>query len=273
MVRVAERGIEVSAGVAVAAATAPRPRRRLAPAAAGFAGLLVVLVLVEVAVRAGLIVPTVVARPTDAVAAIFTLQRKVDFVGATLATFAMTTAALLLAIVVALPVGWLLYRRAALGLAFEGWLAALFAAPVFLLYPLFMVVFGRTFLTLVLMGFIPGVIPMIIQIRAGLLGVSPTLINVGRTLGLAERGIFWKIMVPAAAPAIFTGFRLGLMYTLINIVAIEYLLDFGGLGRIVSDRHFRFDIPGTYASIIAIAAISITLNWAIGRCERKVAPS
>jgi NitT/TauT family transport system permease protein len=80
-------------------------------------------------------------------------------------------------------------------------------------------------------------------------------------------------MFPAAAPSIFTGFRLALIYTLINIIAIEYLVDIGGLGRIVADRYFRFDIAGTYTAIIAVAAISILFNWLIGRLERWVRPT
>lgn len=252
---------------------APLARFATSPIVGGLAAVALFLGLVEIAVSGGLIEATVVSKPTRAFAALVTLQTKVDLAGGFLLTLGMTGAALLLAIATALPVGYLLYRRLDLGLAFEGWLAALFAAPLFLLYPLFMVVVGRNELTLILMGFIPGVIPMIIQIRHGLLQVPSTLVNVGRSFNLTERQVFWKIMVPAAAPAVFTGVRLGLMYTLVNIVAIEYLLDYGGLGSIVSDRHFRFDIPGTYASIIAVAAVSILLNAAIGRMERWLKPA
>ena len=56
-------------------------------------------------------------------------------------------------------------------------------------------------------------------------------------------------MLPAAVPSMFNGIRLGVMYTLVAVVAIEYLTDFGGLGRVVSDEYFRYRIPGTYAGI------------------------
>ena len=187
--------------------------------------------------------------------------------------------ALLLALVefavllAALPLGYFLFRRRDFALAYSGWLAALFAAPVFLLYPLFLVIFGRSEITLIIMGFLPGVIPLIIQVEQGFHGVSSTLINVGRSVGVTAWQNFWKIMIPAAAPSIFTGFRLALIYTLINVIAIEYLVDIGGLGRIVADRYFRFDISGTYTAIIAVAAISILFNWLIGRLERWVRPT
>lgn len=234
--------------------------------------LLSCVVAVETLVRFGAIPHLIVARPTAVADALTTLQSKVDLTGAFVFTFGVSAAAMATCIMVALPVGYFLYRRADYGRAFEGWLAALFAAPVFLLYPLFMVIIGRTPLTLVVMGAIPGVIPMIIQVHQGLLGVPRTLLNVGQSFNLTARQTFWKIMLPAAAPAIVTGFRLGAMYILVNIVAIEYLLDYGGLGRVVSDRHFRFDIPGTYASILAVAVVTVSFNWGIGRIERWLRP-
>ena len=242
------------------------------PALTGFAVLVVCVVAVEALVRFGAIPHLVVARPSAVAEALTTLQSKVDIAGAFVFTFAVSTAAMLACVLVALPVGYVLYGRADFGRAFEGWLAALFAAPVFLLYPLFMVIIGRTPLTLVVMGAIPGVIPMIIQVRQGLLGVPRTLLNVGLSFSLTKRQVFWKIMMPAATPAIFTGFRLGAMYVLVNIVAIEYLLDYGGLGRVVSDRYFRFDVPGTYASILAVAVVTVAFNWSIGRVERWLRP-
>ena len=243
------------------------------PALAGFLCLALLLALVEVAVRADIIPRSVVARPSEAIGGLVTLQNRADLRDGFLITFGMTTIAMVLELLVALPLGYFLFRRRDFAMAYSGWLAALFAAPIFLLYPLFLVIFGRNEMTLIIMGFLPGVIPLIIQVEEGFRGVSSTLINVGRSVGVTAWQNFWKIMVPAAAPNIFTGFRLALIYTLINIIAIEYLVDIGGLGRIVADRYFRFDISGTYTAIIAVAAISMLLNWLIGRLERWVRPT
>jgi NitT/TauT family transport system permease protein len=226
----------------------------------------------EWAVGSGLVSRTIVAKPSEAILGLVTLQQKVDLFGAIRITFGIVATAILLECLVALPFGYFLYRHRDFGLAYGGWLAAFFAAPIFLLYPLFMVIFGRNQITLIVMGFLPGVIPLIIHVEQGFLGVSRTMLNVGLSFDMTSRQIFWKIMVPAAAPSIFTGFRLALMYTLINVVAIEYLVNVGGLGVIVSDRYFRFDIPGTYSAIIAVMGISVVFNWAIGRMERLVRP-
>jgi NitT/TauT family transport system permease protein len=243
------------------------------PQLAGFICLVIFLCLVEVAVRYDFIPGTIVARPSAAIAGLVTLENRVDLFSGFLVTFGMTAVAMLLEFLVAVPFGLFLFRRREFGLAYSGWLAALFAAPIFLLYPLFLVIFGRNYLTLIIMGFLPGVIPLIIQVEQGFLGVPQTLINVGQSFEATGWQSFWKIMIPAAAPSVFTGFRLALIYTLINIIAVEYLVDIGGLGRIVADRYFRFDITGTYTAIIAVTVISILFNWMIGRLERWVRPT
>jgi ABC-type nitrate/sulfonate/bicarbonate transport system permease component len=249
-----------------------RLKQLVPPPLAGLILLVAVACLLELAVRSDFISPTIVARPSDAIAGLVTLQSKVDFLGATRITFGIVAIAILLECVVALPLGYFLFRRRDFGQAYSGWLAALFAAPIFLLYPLFMVIFGRNQLTLVIMGFLSGVTPLIIQAEQGFLSVSQTMINVGMSFDLTRWQIFWKIMFPAAAPSIFTGFRLSLMYTLINVIAIEYLVNVGGLGVIVSDRYFRFDIAGTYSAIITVTAISVLFNWLIGRLEHFIRP-
>jgi NitT/TauT family transport system permease protein len=238
------------------------------PQVAGLALLAVLLSILEAAIRGGMISPGIIARPSDAILGFAALQAKSDLIGGFQITFGITAVAIVLELIVAVPFGYFLFRRRDFRLAYIGWLAALSAAPIFLLYPLFLVMFGRNHLTLVVMGFLPGVIPLIIQVTQGFISVSPTLINVGHSFDFTQRQIFWKIMIPAAAPTIFTGFRLALMYTLINIIAIEYLIDIGGLGRIVADRYFRFDITGTYSAIISVTLISILFNWLISRAER-----
>ncbi|MEX2454516.1 MAG: ABC transporter permease subunit [Rhodospirillaceae bacterium] len=242
------------------------------PVLVGLFGLVICLLVLELAVDRGWVLEFIVPRPSDTFNAFPKVQSDMDLIGNFFVTLTMTAAATLLALAVGIPFGYFLYRSRVFGLAYEGWLAAAFAAPTVLLYPLFLVIFGRSHMTLIAMGFIPGAIPIIIQTRQGLLGVSPTLINVGRSFSLPERDMFWKIQLPAAVPTIFTGIRIGVMYTLVNIVAIEYLIDFGGLGRIVSEMYFRFDTPGTYASIVAVVLVSVFFYWGFGRIEKWLRP-
>ena len=242
------------------------------PILVGLLGIAVLAAILEVVVDTGLVMEQIVARPSDTILAFPLVQEEMDLFAAFLETLGMTAAATALALAVGIPFGYLMYRRQTIGDAYEAWLAAAFAAPIVLLYPLFLVMFGRTHLTLVLMGFIPAAIPIAIQTRQGLLGISRTLINVGRSFNVSERDMFWKIQLPAAVPTVFTGIRIGVMYALVSVVAIEYLIDFGGMGRIVSEMYLRFETASTYASIVAVVIISVLLYWGFGRIERWLRP-
>ncbi len=236
----------------------------------GLSTVVAVLLLVELLVRTGVVSSLIIARPSEAIGAVFESETLAKLWQATRITFSMVLAAMLAEVAIAVPVGYLLYRYKDFGKAYEGWLAALFAAPIFLLYPLFMVIFGRNNFTLAFMGFVAGIIPIIVHVRLAFMSVPPTLIKVGKSFHVSEKTIFWKIMVPAGAKTIFTGIRLGLIYTLINIIAIEYLVDAGGLGRMVSDSYFRFDITGTYTAIVAVTLVSVVFNIILNRLEKLV---
>src|SRR5262249_59528806 len=93
-------------------------------------------------------------------------------------TLAQALASTLLAALVGVPAGYLMWRRPVLGAAYEPWLGAAFAAPLILLYPLFLVIMGRGYVTTVFAGFLAAVIPVALKAREGPLAVPPLLINV-----------------------------------------------------------------------------------------------
>lgn len=245
---------------------------RIAPWAAGLLGLGILAVLLEQLVAGGVISPLVLPAPSEIGASIGDLFREEGLGAALLTTLFVTGAAIGLAIVIGIPAGYLLYRHPAFGAAYEPWLAALFAAPMVLLYPLFLVIFGRGHLTIVLMGAITGIIPIILNVHQGLASVSRTLGDVGRTFNCSASQQFRLILLPAATPTIFTGIRLGVIYALVNIIGIEFLIAFGGLGRLVGDLYDRFDIPGMYGAILFIILLSTAFFWVLGRVQTWLRP-
>jgi NitT/TauT family transport system permease protein len=169
--------------------------------------------------------------------------------------------------------GIVLHRFNLLRLATETWVAAIAAAPLVLMYPLYLVLFGRNATTIVMMGFTAGLAPIVLKTLEGLAGTRRVLINVGRSFNLTPSQQFWKILFPAALPTIFVGLRLGLIFALINIVGVEYLINFGGLGQLINDLAERFDVPGTYAAICFVILVSIGVFYLIERLEQWLRPA
>jgi len=243
-------------------------RRGAGPVLAGLAAVAGLAVALEMAVAAGLIGGFVVAPPTAIAGAMPKLLFEEGVGRAFLVTFASTFSASALAALVGIPAGYLLYRHAWLGRAYENWIAALFSAPLILLYPMFLVIFGRSPAVCVAMGFLVGVIPVILKTREGFLGARPVLVNVARSFGAGEAEILRKVLLPAARLAIFTGLRLCLIYAMINVVGIEFLANLGGLGFLVGEMFDRYDIPAMYAALICLVLTSTLFYALTGRAER-----
>jgi len=106
----------------------------------------------------------------------------------------------------------------------------------------------------------------------GIAGTRKVLVNVGRSFNLTPTQQFWKILFPAALPTIFVGLRLGLIFALINVVGVEFLINYGGLGQLIEDLAERYDLPGTYAAICFVILVSVLFFMALEKAERWLRP-
>jgi len=238
-------------------------------------GLLVtlaVLGVVEAAIRADIVNAFIVPLPSQIAAAIPRIVAEENVLYRFWQTTQEIFAASVLLALVGVGLGVLLYSFRTLRLACETWVAALAAAPVVLMYPLFLVIFGRSATTIVMIGFAAGIAPVILKTVEGLAGVRPVLIDVGRSFRVSPAQQFRLILLPAALSSVFVGLRLGLVFAMINIVGVEFLINFGGLGQLINDLAERYDLPGTYAAICFVVAISIVFYVMTGKVERRLRP-
>jgi NitT/TauT family transport system permease protein len=247
-------------------------RARFGPALLGLATLAAALALVEALIRVGVINRFVVPLPSQILAAIPRIVVEEDVVQRFWQTTKEAFFASVLLTVVGVTAGAVLHRYHLLRAACETWVAALASAPIVLMYPLFLVIFGRSATTIVMIGFVAGLAPVILKTIEGLSGTRQVLINVGRSFKLTRTQLFWKILLPAALPTIFVGLRLGLIFALINIVGVEFLINFGGLGQLINELAERYDLAGTYAAICFVILVSILFFMALEKAERWLRP-
>jgi NitT/TauT family transport system permease protein len=238
----------------------------------GFATLVAATLVVEWMLRIGLLNRYIVPLPSEVLASFPRIVVEEHIAARFLTTFMECLYAMLLVTVLGVLTGMLLYRFTALRAATETWVAAIASAPIVLMYPLFLVVFGRSTTTIVMMGFIAGLPPVILKTLEGLAGTRRVLVDVGRSLNVGAWQMFSKILFPAALPTVFVGLRLGLIFCLINIVGVEFLINFGGLGQVINDRAERYDLAGTYAAIGFVILTSVLFFIVTEWIERWLRP-
>jgi NitT/TauT family transport system permease protein len=248
-------------------------RSRVIPPLIGFGTLALSVLAFEVLIRLNVISKFIVPPPSE-IAMSFeriiveehVLQRFVATGSEVLTAAAMLT-------VIGVTLGVLLFKVDILRRATETWVAAMAAAPIVLMYPLFLVIFGRSPWTIIMIGFVAALPPVILKTIEGLAGTRRVLINVGRSFSMSESQLFWKIMFPSALPTIFVGLRLGLIFALINIVGVEFLINFGGLGQLINELAERYDLAGTYAAICFVILVSVIVFALTERIERWLTPA
>ena len=243
-------------------------RSRYLPPLIGAGSFILSLVAVEILIRIGVINRFIVPLPSEVAASFGRVITEEDILHRFLLTAWECLAAGILLTIFGVALGVLLLRVHLLRLACETWVAAMASAPLVLMYPLFLVMFGRSALTIIMMAFVSGLAPVILKTIEGLSATRRVLINVGRSFKLTPSQQFWKILFPSALPTIFVGIRLGLIFALINVVGVEFLINFGGLGQLINELAERYDLAGTYSAICFVILVSVVFFVTTERAER-----
>lgn len=139
--------------------------------------------------------------------------------------------------------------------------------PRVALAPMFIIWFGvgegsKVALAVSLVFFI-----LMLNTEAGIKSLDRELVLTMRALGATDRQLFWKVMLPGAVPAIFSGLRLGVVYSLLAVVVGEMISAQSGLGQRIAFYAASFRAEGVLGTILVLAMIGLALNYAVSRAE------
>jgi nitrate/nitrite transport system permease protein len=108
--------------------------------------------------------------------------------------------------------------------------------------------------------FITAIWPIIINTAVGIRNIPQDYRNVALVLRLNHFEYFWKIMVPSAAPYIFTGLRIGIGLSWLAIVAAEMLIGGVGIGFFIWDAWNSSHISEIILALIYVGMIGFVLD-------------
>ena len=234
--------------------------------------LIVASGLLELAVRTEMVDAFFVPPPSEFVPQVFLNLFDPQFLADIGVTLIEVVAAFAASAILGIGVGFLLWRFKLIGKAYEPLVAALFGSPVVLLYPVFIIFFGRTSLAIVTLAVTTASLPIILFTQQALGAVRSTFLKVGASFQLHEWETFRHILLPAATPTIFTGLRIGLTYVLIVVVSTEYILQIGGLGNFIAEKSLMFKANELYAGVtlvVILSALFVALTYKLEKLVRK----
>jgi nitrate/nitrite transport system permease protein len=118
--------------------------------------------------------------------------------------------------------------------------------------------------------FITAIWPIIINTAVGIRNIPEDYRNVARVLRLNHLEFFWKIMVPSAAPYIFTGLRIGIGLSWLAIVAAEMLIGGVGIGFFIWDAWNSSHISEIILALVYVGLIGFCLDRLVAVAGRAV---
>lgn len=241
--------------------------KALANIASRSTGLLIFLALWEAAPRLGWVRPTYLTPPTAVAQALWQLACNGDLWKHASISLQRILVSLLLSTVVGVSFGLIIgyFRRV------ERHLDLLFQAfrqmSAFALFPVFILIFGLGELSKTIIIFWASLWPILLNTSTGVRNVDNVLVRSTQSMGASKSYIFLHVILPAAAPGIFTGIRLGGSYCVMAVVAAEMIGALSGLGWLVIYSQDTFNIPDMYAGIVALAVLGLGLNCILSSVE------
>ncbi|MGO2749671.1 MAG: ABC transporter permease [Pseudoclavibacter sp.] len=165
----------------------------------------------------------------------------------------------LLAIVVAVPLGYLIARQPWVDVAITPYVAASQAVPAIALAPLLVLWIGYGLAPTVVLCAIMSFFPMLVTTVLGVRQLPQDVIEAGRIDGANWYQLLWWVEGPLALPSVLAGIRAGVTLSITGAVVGEFTMGGRGLGMLLTLNRDANDIPGIFSTLLMLVLLAVTL--------------
>jgi ABC-type nitrate/sulfonate/bicarbonate transport system permease component len=235
----------------------------------GAAGILIVLVLWQLATAFGLVDVSFSSNPLRIAAAEGKLFGSGEIYPALGATGLELLWGLGITFVLGIPVGLVLGRSKVLHDMTEPMVNILYSVPYVMFLPIIIFWFGIDNTSRVIVIVWAAILPLIINITAGVRNLDSDYTRVATVFCTPRLKFFYTIALPATLPYILAGVRLAVGRALVGAIVAELFLASQGLGYFVQTQTSNFNMDSAMAGIVILAVLALVLNWAVRLVERR----
>lgn len=163
----------------------------------------------------------------------------------------------LLAVVVALPLGYGLAKSRLIAATVQPYLAAGQAIPAIVIAPILIIWVGYGLVPIVILCMLVVLFPMVITTELGVRSIDPTLTDAARVEGASGWSMLAHIEFPLALPAILTAVRTGLTLSITGALVGEFVSAGGtGLGGLLLQAQNQINTPLLFATLVILAVLA-----------------
>ena len=175
-----------------------------------------------------------------------------------------------LAVLVAIPLGFLIGMSPLMNKALDPFIQIMKPVSPLAWMPLALYTIKDSGLSAIFVIFICSLWPMLVNTAFGVSGVRKEWLNVARTLEVGPWRRAFTVILPAAAPTIFTGMRISIGIAWLVIVAAEMLVGGTGIGYFVWNEWNNLSITNVIIAILLIGLVGMMLDQLLARAARAV---
>ena len=175
----------------------------------------------------------------------------------------------LLALLIGTPIGFLLGMSKLFTKSFDPIIQILRPVSPLAWLPLGLVIFQKSHPAAIFTIAICAMWPTVLNTALGVRSIPQDYLNVAKVLGLSRTKTLFKVMIPAALPYMFTGFRLSLGIAWLVIVAVEMLTGTPGVGGFLWQEYNSLIYEHIILCILTIGVVGYALDRLMSLAERR----
>jgi nitrate/nitrite transport system permease protein len=178
----------------------------------------------------------------------------------------------LIAVVIGIPIGFLISLNKFLRDAIDPVIQILRPVAPLAWLPLAQAIFLKPNPSAIFVITITAIWPIILNTALGVQMIPKDYTNVSKILGLSFFENFYKVLIPATLPYIFTGLRIAIGLSWLAVVAAEMLLSDDGLGFFIVNAYNNSNISEIILAIIYLGIVGLILDKIMAYIAFKVTP-
>jgi NitT/TauT family transport system permease protein len=173
-----------------------------------------------------------------------------------------------LSCVIGIPLGVILALSRPLDRALRPVLVAGQVTPKVALAPIFLALFGLGSQPKIVLSFLLGFFPVVLDTILGLRSIQREKIYLARSCGAGWLTILWKIQLPNALPLIMTGLKIAATLSVTGAIVAEFISPGHGLGYTLQTAGAELKTDLLYAAVFCLAVMGLAMFTVIAQVER-----
>jgi NitT/TauT family transport system permease protein len=219
-----------------------------------FVGILVVWQILGQSVN-----PIIFAPPTRVATTFVRLWSDGTLPSDTLVTLQTVFVGFAISCAIGIPLGLVMGRVRTAEYSLDPYVNFIYATPLVAIIPLALIWFGPSALATYFIIALHTSPPILINTMTGVKNTERSLIETGKAFGYQGRRLWQKVALPASAPYIMAGLRIGIGAALIGTMVAEIFLYNVGLGYELVNETALFDSAGVVSGVLIIMVIGVVL--------------